>query len=779
MIRKWTKSAGVLFLAVSAVYSTRATFAQTVGADSAKKDTANVRLLDEAADPVPTTQPTTMPADKALKPAGQSVSASQVNVSDAGTVEIHVNDASLVEVLRMLSLQSQKNIIASKDVHGTVTANLYDVTVREALDAILKANGYDYREKGNFIFVYTAKEIADMEKAARAKKTEVFRLFYTPAANAVNMLKPVLSTEGQVAFTTPAVAGIGSNAGTTAGVGAAAGLTDTGGNSHATEDVIVVTDYPENLDAARKVLKELDRRPVQVLIEATILRATLSDNNALGIDFTALGGVDFSTLGGIVGAASSSTGSTGSSGSSGSSSSGSSGSTGTPAGPGGFPNGLGQAFNNGILSNTNAGKMNNKGFAAGSVGGNGLQLGLVKDSVALFINALEGVTDTTVLANPKVLVLNKQVGEVHVGSELGYRTATVTETSTADTINFLETGTRLVFRPYVGEGGYIRLEIHPEDSSGSVDSSGLPSKAVTQVTSNILVKDGHTIVIGGLFREATSRSRSQVPFLGSLPGVGLLFRNESDSTVREEDIILLTPHIIKDDDAYSEASEEQAKEVDRIRVGMRRGLMPWGRERLAESWYQNAVNEMNKPHPNRNNALFNLNCAIYLNPKFVEAIDLRSQIQGHDAEATDNSSIRYFVRDQILAERARGATTMPSEPSAVPITPSSKADEKMPPKAKPAMQEQADADDATGAAPTTQPSGTQTAKAPTTQPTDQPTAEAPVDPITDTPDPIDDSMPNNEDAMPNGDEQSTPEVQQPQEQDENATPEQVKKDQGD
>ena len=777
MIRKWTKSAGVLFLAVSAVYSTRATFAQTVGADSAKKDAANVRLLDEAADPVPTTLPTTQPA---AKPVGQSVSASQVNVSDAGTVEIHVNDASLVEVLRMLSLQSQKNIIASKDVHGTVTANLYDVTVREALDAILKANGYDYREKGNFIFVYTAKEIADMEKAARAKKTEVFRLFYTPAANAVNMLKPVLSTEGQVAFTTPAVGGIGSTAGTSAGVAGSAGLSDTGGNSHATEDVIVVTDYPENLDAARKVLKEIDRRPVQVLIEATILRATLSDNNSLGIDFTALGGVDFSTLGGIVGAASSSTGSTGgSTGSTGSSGGTGTGSSGTPAGPGGFPNGLGNAYNNGILSTSGAGRIDNKGFVAGNVGGNGLQLGLVKDSVAVFINALEGVTDTTVLANPKVLVLNKQVGEVHVGSELGYRTATITETATADTINFLETGTRLVFRPYVGEGGYIRLEVHPEDSSGSVDSSGLPSKAVTQVTSNILVKDGHTIVIGGLFRESTTRSRSQVPFLGSLPGVGLLFRNQSDATVREEDIILLTPHIIKDDDAYSESSEEQAKEMDRIRVGMRRGLMPWGRERLAESWYQNAVNEMNKPHPDRNNALFNLNCAVYLNPKFVEAIDLRSQIQGHDAEATDNSSIRYFVRDQILAERARGATTMPSEPSAVPITPSSKADEKLPEKAKPAMQQQADADDATGAtaAPATQPS-TVTAKAPTTQPTDQPTAEAPVDPITDTPDPIDDSMPNNEDAMPNGDEQSTPDAQ-PQEQDENAAPQQVKKDQGD
>src|SRR5690606_17571449 len=124
---------------------------------------------------------------------GTSVSDDQVNISDAGTVEIHVNDAKLVEVLRMLSLQSQRNIVASKEVRGTVTANLYDVTVREALDAILHANGYAYREKGSFIYVYTAQELADIEKSERQRKTEVFRLHYTPAANAMTMIKPVLT----------------------------------------------------------------------------------------------------------------------------------------------------------------------------------------------------------------------------------------------------------------------------------------------------------------------------------------------------------------------------------------------------------------------------------------------------------------------------------------------------------------------------------------------------------------------------------------------------------
>src|SRR5215212_5384148 len=247
---KWTKTtAGLIFLAASAVYADREIAAAlrseasepartvAVTTPSSHKQVAHVRkaitetviaapaeastdvkLLEESADPfasgnaAPSTQPaagealaaTTQPSE------GQSVSSTEVSVSDAGTVEIHVNDANLVEVLRMLSLQSQRNIIASKEVRGTATANLYDVTVREALDAILHANGYAYREKGNFIYVYTTKEIQDIEKSEKQMRTEVFHIYYTPALNAATMIKPVLSGGGQVAVTTPAKAGIGS-----------------------------------------------------------------------------------------------------------------------------------------------------------------------------------------------------------------------------------------------------------------------------------------------------------------------------------------------------------------------------------------------------------------------------------------------------------------------------------------------------------------------------------------------------------------------------------------
>ena len=220
-----------------------------------------------AAAVAPALPPATQPTDLPTSTKGTSVSADQVNVNDSGLVEIHVNDANLVEVLRMLSLQSQKNIIASKDVTGTVTANLYDVTVQEALDEILKANGYRYREHGNFIEVYSQKEYEEMEKSERKLQTEVFRVHYTPAANIVNMLKPALSQEGQIAFSTPSVTGIDAT-GTGSG--------NTGGDSHATEDALVITDYPDNLQKIAKIIEQVDRRPDQILIEATILETTPS-----------------------------------------------------------------------------------------------------------------------------------------------------------------------------------------------------------------------------------------------------------------------------------------------------------------------------------------------------------------------------------------------------------------------------------------------------------------------------------------------------------------------
>jgi type IV pilus assembly protein PilQ len=568
----------------------------TKAAEHADESKSSGATVDPFAEPLP------VPVVAAKEPV-EALTDKDVNVTDAGLVEIHVNDANLGEVLKMLSLQLERNILASKEVRGTVTANLYDVTVKEALDAILRANDCGYREKGNVVYVYTKKELEQIEKDERKQVTETFRVYYTPAANAVNMLKPVLSPEAQVAFTTAATAGIES------------GGKDAGGNSHATEDTIVITDFPDRIEQVRKILKEVDRRPQQILVEAVILRDTLNETNELGVDFTVLGGVDFNSLTNIAGS---------------------------------------------IAGNTPTGQMADNHTASIEAGGSGLKVGVITNNVSVFVNALEGVTDTSVVANPKVLVLNKQQGAVHVGARLGYRTAVSTETLTADDVKFLEIGTRLNFRPYIGNDGYIRMEISPKDSSGSVNSQGLPSEFVTEVTSNVMVRDGKTIVIGGLFRESSDTNRSQVPGLGNLPVAGPLFRKQKDSTIREEVIILLTPHIVKDEDAFAGASEEELRHIERLRVGTRHGMMPWGRERLAESAYQKAVEELAKAHPDRKKALWHLNCATNLNPKFTEAIELKAQLTGEEVSSVDNSTIKSFVQRMTILDRAR-PTTQPTE----------------------------------------------------------------------------------------------------------------------
>jgi type IV pilus assembly protein PilQ len=697
-MRKWTSTAGAIFMAAAAVYTGQALLVKPASAaNAASSGNSSAQAASTPASPfrpqtsaasaqptgenffknAPATSPATAPAanangsdatavatsgDSSAAPAtapstqpgdgtatgdgggeGTSVSSTDVNVNDTGAVEIHVNDANLVEVLRMLSLQSQKNIIASKEVGGKVTANLYGVTVREALDAILSANGYGYKEKGNFIYVYTEKELQEKEKAERKMVTEVFHLHYTPAANVQTMIKPILSEGAALAFSTAAASGIDS------------GVKDVGGNSHSTDDVMVITDFPENLDRIRAVIKEVDKRPQQILIEATILRAALNEDNALGVDFTVLGGIRFDEM------------------------------IGTPAE-------TRVAAPNGALQSPSDPKVGTAGYTAVNTGftnnvpSGGLKIGYVQNNIAVFLSALEQVTDTTIVANPKVLALNKQRGEVIVGRKDGYKTTTVTENVAVESVEFLDTGTRLVFRPYIADDGYIRMEIHPEDSSGGLTTANLPFKITTEVTSNVMIKDGHTIVIGGLFRESSTSSKSQVPFLGNIPLLGTLFKSQRDQTVREEIIILLTPHIIKDDATYSKLSEEQQKEADKLRTGVRRGMMPWGRERLAESDYEHALADLNKAKPDRKSALWHLDSAINLNPQFSEAIDLKQELTGKEVSSADNSSIRNFVRRVMMAERFDAeATTQPSDDvlTPTPMTP-------MTPTTRPAMNENSD-----------------------------------------------------------------------------------------
>lgn len=548
-------------------------------------------------------------AQDAPEPTGaDSMNPSSVSVTDRGRVQLHVADMPLSDVLRLLSLEGKRNIVASPQVQGTVTANLYDVTFDEALKAILVANGAGYITTDHFIYVYTQAQLAEMKQAAAGKPvTRVFRLSYISAQDAESFLTPLLAGTGQVS------SGSSVTASPRAESGIASSSDEAGGDTYAAGELVVVTAPMEKMAAVENVLREVDVRPRQVLIEATILRAELRNDNALGIDFSIVGGVDLEQLGAVSNAI-------------------------QDVSLGQLPVERYELFN--AAASTNFRK---------DVPAGGISVGIIKDQVAVFLRALEQVTDTTVLANPKVLALNKQKGQVIVGRRDGFLTTTFTETQAIQSVEYLETGTRLLFRPYIGEDGYVRIELHPEDSVGFVNAQGLPSKQTTEVTTNVLVRDSQTILIGGLFREVTTDARNQVPLLGGIPGLGQLFRSNNDTTQREEVIILLTVHIVKDQSTYAANSVDALDQGERIRVGLRQGMMWHGRDRLAQSQYQRAVEAQALGDTGK--ALWHLDLALRNDRRLLPAILLKEQITGERAWDDEGANVRDFARRLIAQDR--------------------------------------------------------------------------------------------------------------------------------
>ncbi len=172
---------------------------------------------------------------------------------------------------------------------------------------------------------------------------------------------------------------------------------------------------------------------------------------------------------------------------------------------------------------------------------------------------------------------------------------------------------------------YARMEINPEQSTGSVTVSGnfvLPSKDATTVATNIMVKDGRTIVIGGLFKDDVSQAHSQVPVLGDLPLVGGLFQQIKDTVTRKELIILITPHIIEDPEVYAdEGAAQDIKQVvdgahDSLNIVNRTKIFE-GRLAIAEQYCKDGYYEA---------ALAEVENIIKLRPNFPQAERLRRKI---------------------------------------------------------------------------------------------------------------------------------------------------------
>jgi type IV pilus assembly protein PilQ len=480
-------------------------------------------------------------------------------------------DTTIRQGLSLLAAVCKKNIVPGSGVDGPVAiSRLYNVTFEKALQAVL-GNNLKYEIDGEFVRVYTADEYKKKMEDPTRMAYKVITLYYITAQEAMKLVQPVLSggTTAKVGQSTAAQKSISAGEGSLNSSG--------GGDDLALNDTLVIYDYPENLKRAEEVIRQLDVRPKQVLIEATILSATLTEEMQFGVNWNLLSGLP------VVGAP-----------------------------PSGFPlptGGVGTP-------------VEQSGFASPGVLG-GLHVGISGGNVQAVISALETITDTTLMANPKILAVNKQEGIVYIGRKIGYISQTSqNQTSTTQSVAFLETGTRLAFRPYIGDDGYIRMDIYPKDSDGTLKLNDIPDEQSTELRTNVVVKDGQTVVIGGLFRDKIDTVKGQVPILGDLPLVGALFRGKKDTTKREEVIIILTPHIVVEP---SQTHADKRIEDFRLkREAAKDGLEAIDSARIAEEAYAKAAKCYLEGDTGK--ALFYLKISLWARPTYLEALRLRERI---------------------------------------------------------------------------------------------------------------------------------------------------------
>ena len=442
-------------------------------------------------------------------------------------------------------------------------------------------------------------------------------------------MKPLLSDKGKLSFLGEVVKGFRPDD------------TSAGEDSWAYAAMLVVNDFPENVESITKLLGELYTPPQQVVVEATVVSTVVNEDNAFGVDFSVIANSDFTDFFNPLAAVNDLIRGNNT--------------------PDARPTSPDQGFVPG----------NNRADAVTSTVGNtagpgGLKVGVIQGDVAVFLRVLDEVTDSTVLARPRVMALNRQRAQVLVGDRIAYLSTTQTETSTTQAVQFLDTGIRLVFRPFISSDGSIRMELYPSVSEARLRSSTgvrgtgqeIPDERTSEITTNVRMRDGQTLVLGGLFQEDTTISRSQVPWLGDIPIVGAAFSGQTDKITRREIMFLITPTIVHDQlvDAWSKQAEEF---VDAVRVGARAGLLPFSRELMTGNQNHDAYAAFQAG--DHETAMFHINNSLRINPNQPEIQKLRNQISSQSTELPTRS-----LMDQILeTELARGDLPR-SKPSAPP-----------------------------------------------------------------------------------------------------------------
>ena len=419
-------------------------------------------------------------------------------------ISIDFRDTPIDDVLMVMAKQADVDIIKSPKVEGVVTATLTDIPLSEALTNILESHGYTFVTSNNMIRVMAKEDILTIQEKLDSR---VYRVTYADVKEVEEALRKFISDRGSISA------------------------------SFSTSNIIV-TDTESKIKAIDQFMDEIDRVTPQIMVEAKIYDISSKDSMDLGVEWqmgTRTGYLEGTT----------------------------SYINGTPL--------------TGTIGNMDGSTVTNPGIAgvfSGNVGKTSatdglLRFGVVNDHVRLdaVIRAQQEDVRAKLLANPRIMVVDNEEAEIKIIEEIPFQE--LTESSGGGSIGttaFRDVGVELRVTPHLTRDGLIRMNLNPKFSirtgdvvlAGNNNSSPQPIVASRETTTTALIKDGQTVVIGGLKKQDVSQQVNKIPFLGDLPILGGLFKSEGESTINSELVIFITPHLVVD----PTLTEEEQKHLD-------------------------------------------------------------------------------------------------------------------------------------------------------------------------------------------------------------------------
>jgi type IV pilus assembly protein PilQ len=517
----------------------------------------------------------------------------------SGIMTVDFRDADIQNVLRLISLESGVNIVAGKDVRGTVTMRLVNVPWEIALDTVLKTHGYAYERAGNVITIDEVRSLTEQKKAevelfeVQPLAIEVFKLKYLNAGDVGNAILPLLSKRGSVAVLYRrgpkgwgySRLGLTKGESIAAGAGAAAAASRISAgvammratdkekepffvkesltSEEAMSKTLIVTDIPPYVEKIKKTIESMDTMPKEIFIETRIVEVKRDKLRDMGVDLST-GTVSQFQLnpyklhkGAAVeelGAASYS------------------------------DNNVPQPF---TPLSSGADGISGKANTATKLFNTGLNLVYRKLTGFQFeaiIHALEEDVNANVLSAPKIRTLDNQEASILIGtkypilkSEVTTAGGTATAVTSAELDYYQDIGIQLLVVPQVNADGYINMIVHPivSNISGYVSANigagttpiQYPIIQAREAQTQVLLKSGETIAIGGLLKDAKSKGREGIPFLKDIPLLGFFFGRDTNDVEKIDLLIFITAHILEEDQEMAAREDfryEESKQIDKV-----------------------------------------------------------------------------------------------------------------------------------------------------------------------------------------------------------------------